>query len=504
MKPFFTTMLLLASIVFSHLAIAQSEYSQLVADVRTVSKNPHADKADVDRLNRQIRQIFDNDNDSELIKELLTLRVSALADIIDEIAGQIDKQARLGKFARIGIPEFTAGVDRAFDPTYGALPRHIAESLRQALAIKAQSHRNYSVLSEETLHKILKDKKIIPDDFRTEKTQTLQNDVSLLVNGHLNRVGEGGIAIQVNLIDTVKGNQLDGQIGGKAWLDSNEWAMSGLSKFGISPPSPGRALRYRLEPGVGLVSEQILARSQPIRGALVEPHPLTPGNAGNTSSEMFDVWIEVRPIGRGNFNKRPFQYQGNDCYLPLSQGEEYQIRYRSSEDVFVRILVDGLNTLSQKQTTVSSRGAYIEAVANSDADGEFVIAPRVSLEEARPWVIDHTNRGAALTAKGFYDVNNNPNGRDTVRRFQIVDADESAAARKNYTEQIGLITVAFYKAVLPSSPEIATRAGRIGTGMGGAEGTNVGHYAGDKVPGDLIAVYNIRYMTPEMLQQIIR
>ena len=167
----------------------------------------------------------------------------------------------------------------------------------------------------------------------------------------------------------------------------------------------------------------------------------------------------------------------------------------SSEDVFVRILVDGLNTVSQRQMTVSggTRGAYIEAAQNPE--GDYVVAPRVSLEEARAWVVTKGTRNP-VQALGFYDANLTS---DTVRRFRIVDADESAAARKNYTEQIGLITVAFYKGVSPSS---APRG--IGTGMHKVENTRIERYEGDKVPGDLIAVYNIRYMTPEMLKQTVK
>ncbi|MDR1384895.1 MAG: hypothetical protein LBJ67_13765, partial [Planctomycetaceae bacterium] len=75
---------------------------------------------------------------------------------------------------------------------------------------------------------------------------------------------------------------------------------------------------------------------------------------------------------------------------------------------------------------------------------------------------------------------------------------QSAAARKNYTEQLGLITVAFYKA---ATPQEGSR-GKIGTGMGNAEKIRVERYEGGKVPGELLAVYNIRYMTPETLKEL--
>ena len=185
----------------------------------------------------------------------------------------------------------------------------------------------------------------------------------------------------------------------------------------------------------------------------------------------------------------------------LARGEEFRIVFRatSSEDVFVRILVDGLNTLSQPRPGITTRGIVIEA-ADPDSEGENTIAPRVSLEEARPWVV-LANERRIIEVPGFFDVSTD---NHIVRRFQIVDADEAVAARRNYTEQIGLITVAFYRGVPAPGEVSAGTRGRVGTGMGAAERTNLERYRGEKVPGDLIAVYNIRYMTPEMLRQTVR
>ena len=505
MKSFFKYALMSASlllIVCDNQTVAQSEFDRFVADVKRVCELSSANKSEVDRLNKQVKKIFEDDNNPEVIKALETLRAIPLVELIDEIAEQIDIQTRRGNFARIGIPEFTTGEDRTFNSTYGALPRSVAASLRNALAIKSQNHRSYSVLSEEALHEHLKDKGITPGDLDTEKIKNLQNEISLLVDGRLNRIGEVGVTLRVDLIDNKKGSKLDYQGGGTALLNSEELAISGTSaRFGVS--TPGRQLTYRLEPGVGLVSEQQFARVRSIRGAVVEPHPLA---LVGTAEGTFDVWIETRRNNsRDAYTKLPadrIRFKDNDYYIGLSKGEEFQIVFRanSSEDVFVRVLVDGLNTLSQLQKVVAggTRGAYVEAVA-PNSEGEHVIAPRVPLTEARPWVVRKEDSGKLFAIPGFFNVEGKI---ETLRRFQVVDADESVAARRNYTEQIGLITVAFYKGK-PGSSTPQTR-GSVGTGMGDVENTQVARYAGDKVPGDMIAVYNIRYMTLEMLRQTIK
>ena len=493
-------------IVFGNQVVAQSEFEQLAADVKRISElHNDADlakvKAKVVEINKQLESVLDR-REIEEIPSLAVLRAVTLAELIDKIAEQIDTQMRQGNFTRIAVIEFTTDEHRTFDPTYGALPRSIAELLRNALAKKAQKHRSYSVLSEKALTDTLKDKKITPGDIGTERTKNLRNkadgnEISLLVNGRLNRVGEAGINLRINLIDTTKGSELDYQFDGTALLNSDELAISGISaKCG----PPGSVL-YKLEPGVGLVSGRDLGRVRSTRGVSIEPHPLDPTG---TSDGTFDVWIERRSNSRAAYTKLSpdrIRFKGNDYYVGLAKGEEFQIVFKSAakDDIFVRVLVDGLNTLSQHQKIVSggTKGSSLVPVPDN-SEGELVVAPRVSLTEARPWVVPKKDSGKQFVVPGFFDVDGNT---DTVRRFRVVDADESAAARKNYTEQIGLITVAFYKGEPGTS--IPQTRGSVGAGPGNAENTKVIRYDGDKVPGDMIAVYNIRYMTPEMLKQIV-
>ena len=64
---------------------------------------------------------------------------------------------------------------------------------------------------------------------------------------------------------------------------------------------------------------------------------------------------------------------------------------------------------------------------------------------------------------------------------------DSAAARKGYTEQIGLITAALYS---PTNPRA------LGTKRGKEYKQHVDRYKGGKVPGELIGVLHVRYDEP--------
>ena len=509
MKPVLHTLLLLSLIALGNPIVAQSGGSTLVEKVKRVSASPDTDASDVAQLNEELQKLYKDDCGRETREALKVFQVGILAQLIEQVAEQIDEQIRSGEFARIGIPEFTAGSGQSYDPKYGGLPRYVAESLRHALAIKAQTHRSYTIFSEESLRGTLKSKNISPSELGTEKTKNLRNQadgnvVSLLVSGHLSFAGESGIALQVDLIDCAKSSKLEHQIGGKAILNTTELAMTGISaKFTADPPPPGRSTIYQVEPGLGLVSEQQLTNTVRIRGAMVESHPLASPQNNNSTDGIFDVWIETRRANsRGSYAKLPaarIRSNGNDQYVGLDKGEEFQIVFEAecSEDVFVKVLVDGLNTLSQPQKVVPSgtRGAYIEAVP-VNSEGESVIAPRVSLEEARPWVVLKNTRTPS-EVPGFFDVKDKS---DTLRRFQVVDADDAVAAKKNYTEKICLITVAFYK----GKPGTSRMRAPVGTGMGDVENVELQRYDGDMIPDndEMIAVYNIRYVTPEALRQI--
>ena len=75
--------------------------------------------------------------------------------------------------------------------------------------------------------------------------------------------------------------------------------------------------------------------------------------------------------------------------------------------------------------------------------------------------------------------------------FKVVDAQDSVAARQQFTDQIGLITAAFYE------PKGGPR--RVGTGFGNLRTEDATEAAHLEV-GHLRAVVHIRYVEPEALR----
>lgn len=427
------------------------------------------------------------------------LMAISLKRLIDDVAEQIDLQMRVEKFSQVGVPEFTSGDSGTFDPRYGGLPKWITEEVRKALSQKNRKNRSgYSVLSENATRELLQSKGITPNDLGTEKTKHLAvagKDIPLLVNGKVVLFDASGLTLRAQLLDTHAKSDV-AEAGGTAILSPGDLALTGISgKFSIADrpmPSVNQALREI--PGVGLATPRQQQEASAVLAAADRPHPLSTPVVSAQANEKFEVWIETHRKGTNQkFVRRDFVFHGNDCYLPLNKGEEYRIclRATSGTDTFVRVLVDGLNTLSQPQTAVN-KGAYVEAVESER--GEQVVAPCVALEDARAWVI-RKNTPQFRAIQGFYNVQEKT---DTVRLFEIVDADQSVAARRNYTDQVGLITVAFYRAASSSSP---THRG-VGTGAGEARSTVVTRYKGDHRPGDMVALYSIRYVTPQRLREI--
>src|SRR6185295_6492247 len=70
------------------------------------------------------------------------------------------------------------------------------------------------------------------------------------------------------------------------------------------------------------------------------------------------------------------------------------------------------------------------------------IAPIVKLDEARGWALDPPAVGKRFFEVGGFVTETGVDG--TWRRFKMVEDGVSLAARKNFTESIGLITAAFY------------------------------------------------------------
>ena len=421
----------------------------------------------------------------------LPLRASSPERLINDMAEQIDLLMRIGNYPRLAVPEFVSGESGKFEPKYGALPRWASDELRKAVVQASRINRSsYSVLSENATRRLMQSRGLTPDDLGTEKSRELKiegKEVPLLIDGRLTLFGNGSVALRSVLLHTEEESEV-GNVGGIAMLNAAELGMtetSGVfaSTHSVLPPRPEAELVSMQ--GVGLVDPQQRREVVEVLENREKPHPMADPNS------PFKVRFEVRPMNRPNaaYVERKVVVDGNECFLPLSKGEEYRIMVKceTEHEVFMRVLVDGLNTLSQPET-IKAKDIVIEAVDPKN-EGEHVIMPRASLDSARPWVMPPKQERAI---QGFYDANSRAS---TLQRFQVVDADESVAARKNYTEQLGLITIGFFKPVNPLGER------RIGTGAGRRETVRIERYTGGNVPGPMMAVYNIRYLTPETLKK---
>lgn len=175
-----------------------------------------------------------------------------------------------------------------------------------------------------------------------------------------------------------------------------------------------------------------------------------------------------------------FSEDGRRMYVDVAEGDQYAIAIENhtDQDVFLRLLVDGRNTLPDRL-----------------ADGDpYEPAQYVSLTRARSWFCEaNTN----YRINGFY-TRADADGSTTAttgrwQAFRVTDIAHVSPGGDN-REQLGIITAAFYQAVakavspMAGQPEFATCPGTAGSGR-------LNLYNGDLGAGLLIgeAPINIHY-----------
>jgi hypothetical protein len=146
----------------------------------------------------------------------------------------------------------------------------------------------------------------------------------------------------------------------------------------------------------------------------------------------------------------------------------------------MRLLVDGLNTLPDCEP------AGKDMDVEGKAQRAYRAAARVSLDGARAWLLNPAGATAVggvptWAVRGFV---HETGATGTLGEFKVVDASASLAARQQFTDQIGLITAAFYQ---------PGRSRGVGTGEGHQRRENLTESDGPPV-GRLLAVVNIRYV----------
>ena len=198
------------------------------------------------------------------------------------------------------------------------------------------------------------------------------------------------------------------------------------------------------------------------------PHPLL--------DKSFPFRVDLMVAGK----KRELVFDGanNNCYVPVSKGEVYsiQVENNSGSVVMMRLLVDGLNTLPEMEK--QTKGVYTTLTAN-----------RVNLDEAAAWRLD-PSPSRIYSIPGYFEATGD---QGKYRQFEVVDAEQSTAARQKFTEQIGIITAAFY-APKGQSPRPAGNKSR-------AQKSGATELYDDVEPGNLLGVVHIRYVDAEAIKR---
>jgi hypothetical protein len=389
---------------------------------------------------------------------------SDLKTLLNDIAEQIALAAEDKKLKKVGVLQFSGrgDVGELVGANYGTLGMYCAEWMEKRLM--SESNGDFEVSNGSLLQAALKRENFGLDDLsdpeRMKRLSTSMNGLPSLAHGaFLSRAGRV-VTIQCRLVQT-GGDELMGSAGGSALLNESEWAMLGrsaaLSTEDLQPQRPTLDGAPRDPQTISVA--KLDAKSQ-------APHPLA-----NPNFE-FPVRIFV------NGKERPGAAKGNLWVVPLHKGEIYEIVVgnRTSQVVCMRLLVDGLNTLPDRE------------MAPTKGVATYLWGQHVSLADARHWVLDPADPQLKDFPQKIWGIRGfvtetGANGK--LRQFLMSSAERSLAAKRKFTDETGMITAAFYE------PDSGARAPATDTGPEVPENL----VENDKYrPGKLRAVVTIHYI----------
>lgn len=436
-----------------------------------------------------------------------------LSDLGDRIASELHRQGIEGT----AIPDFqvlpvegakTVGQD------FGPLLRYCGQKLRSEIA--ARANFRYRLLSEDWLRSRLQSLDLGPHTIlgpaMTKLGQSLKEEVGnqsvAVVLCQLRQSAGHGVEINCSPWNPQNGATFT-TASGRALLNPSEWAMIGrsavneaaMSEFPSAAPKVPRDTRTSVK-----TNDTQKTTTQPRNN---KPYPLL--DYGNTDdqaqirAEIASLEEKARrphPMKEASFPFRvrlkrngvalPEIWSDQDRHLSVkvNKGDRYTVwvENQSTEPVFLRLLVDGLNTLPD-HPLLTTEGHF--EVVHKDLSKKTSPAQSVNLTNAKAWFCEP----GKYEVRGFFtaidDQNSGPE-RDAQRAtFVVTDASDSEAWRKGYPKDVGIVTAAFYKPT--ERPMSMAAQPRLGTKLGEIGHEKVEVYQGRQVPGELLAVVHIRY-----------
>ncbi|MFN0196596.1 MAG: caspase family protein [Planctomycetaceae bacterium] len=414
----------------------------------------------------------------EGVPTVSTLKPQSLKDMLADMAEQLAYAMEEQKFPKVGVLEFITQDQTGAEglgTNFGLLGKYCAEELERQLQDRGTG--KFSVVERRRLQESLSSQKFGLKDLGSSErlaslSQTAGGMPVLVVGSLVSRDGRV-LRMQCKLQQTESDADLGVTTGGTAALSESEWAMLGRSTV-VRAEDRRPDFRPPTETtGNGTADNSIEAQVI---------NSVDQRTEGPASHPFRDPTFQFRVSLVVDGKERKGEFRGNDYFVPVRKGEKYRlvVENKSGEVAVMRLLVDGLNTLPEKEKT---KGIVTESWGQ-----------HVHLDEARAWILDP--QGPEVRGKepkwvvaGFATAT----GRDgKLREFVIVDAQESLAGRQGFSEEVGLITAAFYK------PKSGARGGGVGTAAGSEIGMDLTERAG-VTAGNLIGVVHIRYVEESAL-----
>jgi hypothetical protein len=413
----------------------------------------------------------------EGVPTVAELAPQSLRSVLDDVAEQLADKITEQKLSSVGVLEFINDTEggEMLGANFGLLGQYCAEELERRLIELGEGR--FSVVDRRRMREALSERQFAVADLSSSTqmallSQTVKGGMPVIVVGKLKgdyqtdpaKRNPRVLHLQCRLTQT-EGNANLGSAGATAQLNETEWAMIGRSVV----VKPEDRQPERVKPGEKpKSSEDRVVREADERSK--GPHPF--------ADSRFPYRVRVMVDGK----ERSGELQGNDWIVKLRKGEVYEldIENKTPQPVAARVLIDGLNTLAEEEST---KGV-----------STWITGKRVSLDTARFWILDPNDKdtykangvptwripGFTSTAPGDTSTNTE------MRRFKVVDAASSLAARRQFTDQIGLITVAFHVQ--------ETGGGKgVGTDAGDKFERKIERVKGAKA-GNLIAVVHIKYV----------
>lgn len=407
-----------------------------------------------------------------------------LREALDEMADRLADAAAENRVSRLGVPEFRPLGDdsqtvQLLGGTYGLLGRSCAMELERRLKAKAETVAGaFDVIPHRPLHSVLVRAGLSPASLRrggTRGVTVLGKKIEAVVLGSF--CARTGHVVTLRCDLQHAGNQRRlARVQTTALLNETDLASIGLS---------------------GTIKPRPKPKDLPPPRAPSVDHPEVPQDPADEPRVP-----EFEPDSRLSPDFRMTIYVGDEAREPISDAEHQYVALAKDEvytivvenrrigPVYLRLLIDGLNTLPES----------VEETTPDDGIQEvYRPAQFVALDQARAWRMDARSLDAEASVyeiQGFYrDIGDEQYEWQT---FKVVEASQSLAYQQAYSEQIGLITAAFYEVPRKGSRRLP---GTIGTAPGETKQDQLNEYTETPV-GRLLAVVNLHYVEPNTLEQL--